>query len=510
MKIALACSGHIGHLNPMLAVARALVDLGHDVHFRSMEGVRAKIEGAGATFHNAVLTQPEYYAGRELAGPLGALEDVMNEHKLDSGSFLSQLRVYNIALEQQLPGAVRFLRELRPAVVVYDGIMTCRDLMFAAKVLKIPAVAVWSLAGPGAWVTHSAATMLPLTLAEADSLVANFTPHADAVERINRTYGLELCKGLPQPAGKVDTFDADAVLITTSADLQDPMTPELKSAYEKDGANFVYVGPLLTDGAGASESTDDEVVQRVRSARAQGRPVVLVSMGTLLVSDHQLNGWDGRSGGSSLTGSQLCRAAWGGTFDAFGSSSANEGALLVVSLGPRPKPLGDLAAPPNALCVSYVNQQRILEVGVDVFLTHGGQNSFTEAMMYATPVVVCPGFGDQVVNSNKAVTLGVGLKVDRPQGDCDQEGAVALKYRADVHQALLQVRAEQQSFVAAAKNCAARLRKTGGIPSAVRVVLSTAVGGGALEDIGLSARSPKGVSERAALPLQGAVAVAGA
>jgi len=502
MRVLLACSAHIGHLNPMLVVARALVRLGHDVHFRSMEVVRAKVVGTGAIFHDAVGSQPEFYAGRNLSGPLGALEDVMLQHGLDPTSFLSHLQVYNLVLEQQLPGAVRLVRQLRPEVVIYDAITTCRDIMFAAKILQTPAIGIWSLAGPGAWATHAVTTMLPLTLDDADGLVAGFAPAAAAVARVKQVYGLELCLGLPQPAGKVDTFNADAVLITTSADLQDPMTEDLARAYENDGTNFVYVGPLLADSASIPD--DDEIVLSVRSARAQGRAVILVSMGTLLVSDHKLNGWEGRSGGSSLTGCQLCHAAWGGAFDAFGSSSADEGALIIMSLGPQADPFGDLIVPPNAICATFVNQQRVLETGVDVFLTHGGQNSFTEAVTYCTPMVVCPGFGDQVVNSRKAVALGVGLKVDRPQGDSDSDGTVAVQYKEEVCRALRKVHTAP-SYLDTARECSSRLRATGGVPAAVSLVLSTAAGGRHQP-----AGSPKNEAHSFTFPLAGAVAVGGA
>ena len=57
----------------------------------------------------------------------------------------------------------------------------------------------------------------------------------------------------------------------------------------------------------------------------------------------------------------------------------------------------------------------LLRSGLDVFVTHGGQNSFTEALAHGAPLVVCPGFGDQETNGRKAVALGVGLQVARPR-----------------------------------------------------------------------------------------------
>jgi len=501
MRVVFACGAMVGHLNPMLALAKHLADIGHEVHFRSMPAARAKVEATGALYYDAVAQQPEFYEGRQLFGPLGALEDLMKEHGLDASSFLSHLCVRNIILEQQLPGSLRFLREVRPDVVVYDALVSCRDVMVAARLVGIPAVGVWSLAGPGAWLTHSAATMLPLTLDEAHRVVARFSPHAEATARLQETYGLDLCQGLPQPAGKMDTFDADVTLVTTCADLQDPLPEELASAYARDGIRFECVGPLLMDGASANgsgrcNSASCPGLLAVQQARASGRVVAFASMGTVVTSDHSLNGWLGRSGGSSLTGQQLCRAAWGGAFDAFGAASAEEGVLLVVSLGPQPDALGDLSVPPNAVCLPFVDQQRMLKAGVDVFLTHGGQNSFTEAMMLATPVVVCPGFGDQVVNSRKAEALSVGVRIDRPEGELDTDGAVARQYRADVRDALLRVRSEP-TFRHAASRCSDTLRKTGGLPRAVELVLRAGQRAGAPAAAGKPAPSMAGAVDSA-------------
>lgn len=473
MRVLFAFPSFHGHLNPSLPVAQSLVAKGHEVHYFSFEDVRDKIEKTSAIFHSAVSEQPEYYAGRHMNGPLGVLEGIFEELSLDATSFLSQLQTLNIALELQLPGAIRFLEELKPDVVVYDALVRSRDMQVAAKVLGIRAVGLLSIAGPGAWLGHSPATLLPLTLADADRLVASFEPHVQATERLNSTYGLSLAAGLPQPTGKLDMFGGNVVLVSTSVDLQDPLPAELQASYEDDGAVFSYVGPLLAEPSLTLEMLGpDPVLSQVRAARAAGRPIVLVSMGTLLVSNHKLNGWNGRSGGArSLSGREICQAAWGGAFDAFGSSTSNgDTTLILVSVGMQNNPLGDLSLPSNAICLQTLPQVEILQECVSVFLTHGGQNSFTEAMRYSTPVVICPGFGDQVVNGGKAISLGVGLKVDRPVVDAGDEARAALQYRCDVCSALREVHSDE-SFRAAAGRCADGLRATGGVPRAVELIL---------------------------------------
>merc|ERR1712151_729595 len=177
--------------------------------------------------------------------------------------------------------------------------------------------------------------------------------------------------------------------------------------------------------------------------------------------------------GRGLSGRELCQAAWQGAFDAFGAASADEGALLIVALGNRTDALDGMAPPPpNALCSMGLPQVDLLKLGIDTFVTHGGQNSFMEAMSQGTPVVVCPGFGDQIVNAQKAVALGVGLQVIRPDSEPGESAAeeAAARYRSDVKQALLEV-CGKPSYKEAALRCASGLEDAGGVRRAVEVIM---------------------------------------
>merc|ERR1712066_554246 len=153
--------------------------------------------------------------------------------------------------------------------------------------------------------------------------------------------------------------------------------------------------------------------------------------------------------GKGLSGRELCHGAWGGVFDALGRSSPEEGPLIVVGLGPQSASLGALELPANVVCATGVPQVDILKAGVNVFLTHGGQNSSTEALANGVPLVVCPGFGDQPVNAQKCEALGFGLQVARPEPELGSEAKAIAQYRADVALALLEVHS-QQSFGKAA------------------------------------------------------------
>jgi len=318
-------------------------------------------------------------------------------------------------------------------------------------------------------------------LGDFDRWLRQWQPNVEAVDRLNKLYGLSLRYGLHDAPAVLEGIEHSCLsLTTTSEDLQDPVGPELQQAYKTAyaGVTFATVGPLL-DREGTWKPTEancvlSDAVSRVRSARAQGRKIVLVSMGTVITSDFPTWGWKGRQVNSEgqvfgLTGRELCHAVWQATFDVFGSQSAEEGALIVVALGPQQDPLGDILVPPNAICAPSHPQVDVLAAGVDVFLTHGGQNSFTEALAHSTPVVVCPGLADQHVNARKAEQLGVGLKVERPYPLASEAAAVRKTYRTQVAQALREVSADPR-FRQAAEGCAQRLREAGGVPRAVELI----------------------------------------
>merc|ERR1712187_100712 len=116
-----------------------------------------------------------------------------------------------------------------------------------------------------------------------------------------------------------------------------------------------------------------------------------------------------------------------------------------------------------------MGQVDVLAAGVDVFLTHGGQNSFTEALSNSTPVVVCPGIADQHTNAAKAERLGVGLKVDRPYPLAIEAETVCANYRTKVAAALRDVFTDFR-FKQAATCCAQNLREAGGVKRAVELI----------------------------------------
>jgi len=484
-----------GHINPSLPVARALVAAGHDVHYLSREQMRQAIEDTGARFHSDVEQEPELYSGRELSfAPSLVLK---REHDLEEKTFTEiRASLQVAALELAMPGCLRWLQQVRADAIFYDPLVNL-EAPYAGAVLGIPSVALLTLAGPGAYtkVIEALLEVSGCTHKDLLSIVDSYQPHLAAVSRMNRDYGLGLqARDGYAPLGHMPQLRySAATVITTSQDLQDPIPAAMEQAYHKDGVRFEAVGPLLDvegscraaghkqeeDGSGHAEaaSSQTQIMFALRAATAAGRPVVLVSMGTMITGDSAV-GWharDATTDGSQrgLSGRELCQSAWGGAFDAFGCAEPQQGPLLLVALGPQPDALGTLEVPANCFAVPSLPQVDILKAGVNVFLTHGGQNSFTEALATGVPLVVCPGFGDQLQNAGKAESLGVGLQVPRPHPEADAIASAAVKYRADVAQALTDV-CSRQSFAVAVAGCRERLRQAGGVPRVVELMLEVA------------------------------------
>ena len=526
-----------GDVNPSFPIARQLVARGHHVHYLCFSQFRDAIEDTGATFHDAASAEPELYATRT-PGPFGAMQALTQEtpDAQGGGEYFARVALANVQLELQLPGVLRWLAEVRPAAVVYDPVIS-REAAVAAKLLDIPAVALLAFAGPAAWADTVASKLRTerKSAAEMQSEAAECAANVAATDRINAWCGLGLkpryCNGELEPIPKL-------TLVTTTRALAAPASAELQAAHAAAGAREVYVGPLLdVEGAlraggfktgaapaaapaaaSAKVSTfvttkkkfdayvlwpppqfepplkkhelihqaiklneqkpavEDDVMVRVHAARAAGRRVVLASMGTVATGDHPTLGWRGtpRAGGG-LTGAALCRAAWGGMFDAVGGDDGGESPLLVVVLGPQKDPLGDLPLPPNAVCAPNVPLVDILRAGVAAFLTHGGQNSFMEALSQETPLLVCPTAGDQFDNARLAARLGIGLWADRPDPDAGGEAAAAAAYRAEVAAKLTQLVADEGGgFKRAVQAQAASLASAGGVPRAAEVVLAAA------------------------------------
>jgi UDP:flavonoid glycosyltransferase YjiC (YdhE family) len=80
----------------------------------------------------------------------------------------------------------------------------------------------------------------------------------------------------------------------------------------------------------------------------------------------------------------------------------------IVSKGPR---ADDLDLPDTMWGKARVPQTSIIPL-VDLVITHGGNNTTTEAFHFGKPMVVLPLFWDQYDNAQRVQELGFGVRLD--------------------------------------------------------------------------------------------------
>lgn len=70
--------------------------------------------------------------------------------------------------------------------------------------------------------------------------------------------------------------------------------------------------------------------------------------------------------------------------------------------------------PNNFKVYNYVPQLEVLK-HTDVFVTHGGMNSSSEALYYGVPLVVVPVTGDQPLVAKRVAEVGAGIRLNRKE-----------------------------------------------------------------------------------------------
>lgn len=80
-------------------------------------------------------------------------------------------------------------------MVVYDPLLVSRAAPLAARVLRVRAVGLLTLAGPGAMKDHGPA-LLPGSLEAAEEELRAYAPHLEATKELNERYGLQLKVGV--------------------------------------------------------------------------------------------------------------------------------------------------------------------------------------------------------------------------------------------------------------------------------------------------------------------------
>ena len=92
---------------------------------------------------------------------------------------------------------------------------------------------------------------------------------------------------------------------------------------------------------------------------------------------------------------------------------------FVVSLGPR----ADRLHLPDGMVGAGMLPQTSIVPQVDIVITHGGNNTVTEALHFGKPMVVLPVFWDQYDNAQRMSELGYGVRLPTYEVTGEQLGS---------------------------------------------------------------------------------------
>jgi UDP:flavonoid glycosyltransferase YjiC (YdhE family) len=375
----ICCTPVHGHVQPLLAVSRFLVERGHRVRFLTGARYRQAVESTGATYL-ALPTEADYddsnmdaaFPGRVgLTGPAGIRYDLEHifiapaPHQVAAvDAALAAEPSDALLVESMFIGALPLLhrpRASRPPIVNLGIVplgLTSRDTApFGLGVLPKPGAA-----------GRIRNRMLRLV---AERII--FAPLHKAASRLVRE--------LEDQAPRAFVLDwpslADAVVQFTVERFEYPRS-DLPTPVH-------FVGPMArgTAAAGAAELPE-------WWADLDGsRPVVHVTQGTVANQDT------------------------GALIEPTLAALAHEPVLVVVSTGGRA--VDDLVLPANARAASYLPYDRLLPL-TDVLVTNGGYGGVHYAMENGVPLVVAGLTEDKTEVSARVEWSGVGinLRSDRP------------------------------------------------------------------------------------------------
>jgi UDP:flavonoid glycosyltransferase YjiC (YdhE family) len=185
------------------------------------------------------------------------------------------------------------------------------------------------------------------------------------------------------PAGETSYFD----VLAPDLFLQ-PTIPELEYPRSDLPPQVRFVGPLVPPNAGTGELP--AWWPDVEAAKAAGRPIILVTQGTMATNPKEL----------------IAPAL---------EALANEDVLVVATTGATEEQLG-FAPPKNARLAAYVPYQALLP-HTAVMVTNGGYGGVQMALAHAVPMVVAGGSEEKPEIAARVAWAGVGvdLRTGRPR-----------------------------------------------------------------------------------------------
>ena len=324
-----------GHTNPTIEVVRALTQRGHRVRYYSFEPFRARIEDAGAEFVSCD----------------DALPPAPGDLDRRMGRDFSLLMEMVIGVTAQLhPRMEEEMRTFRPDCIVSDSICIWGKLF--AKRFDVPLVVSTTTFA----FNRYTAKLMKQSLRDVLLMVTG-------MPRVMKQLGTLEALGY-EPKGVIELLQNDNetdTIVYTSRKFQ----PRAETFSDR----YAFVGP--------------SVVPTVRDETRKERPLVYVSLGTVLNRNQDFY--------------RACIAAL---------RQVNCDAVLSVGPDTDIGALGQL--PEHIKVYPRVNQMEVL-AHTDAFITHCGMNSVMESLYMGVPMALFPQHPEERAVANRVAELGAGV-----------------------------------------------------------------------------------------------------
>ncbi|WP_440119401.1 macrolide family glycosyltransferase [Paenibacillus sp. QZ-Y1] len=343
-----------GHVNPSLGLVTQLIDSGEEVVYVCTEEYRSRIEQTGARLITYPFPQDAF-----------SHDPVLKPQEYKHAYQFIYMMVGGV-IRRMIPEVLRVIENQKFDYMIFDSLMGWGGTILAEK-LGIPAVcSIASFAfvdplGAGEGMNEKEKKMdmdtkelYEATMKITRELAQEFQVSIPAIEEI------------PAHAGRLK-------LVYTSRYFQ----PQA----EKLDPSFIFTGPSIIPRQDAPNFSFELLRQRYQQT-------VYIAMGTIL--------------NKNLDFYQLC-------FEAFGDLPVN----VVLSSGRYTDmvPLAD-RIPSNFIVMPYIAQLEMLQ-HTDVFITHAGMNSTSEALYYNVPLVMIPLTSDQPLVAKRVQELGAGITLNK-------------------------------------------------------------------------------------------------
>ena len=347
MRILWFCIPAHGHTNPTLDVVRELVRRGHAIRYYSFEEFREKIEDTGACFVScdAFLTPLDRESERRMRR--------VSTTEMSVRSFETTAR-----MDGMLTGEIA---SFRPDLIVSDS--ACFWGKLAAMKHGLPMVC--------------STTTFAFNCDSARYMKSSFRETADILLGLPRV--MRAMQAL-RPLGYAVKSPLDIVQNTNDTDTIVYTSERFQPCAESfDKAHYRFVGPS---------------VKAVAPAQKQGRPLVYVSLGTVINDRPDFY--------------RHCIEAVRG-----------ENLELLISCGRAFDRASLGVLPENVTAKDYVNQMKVL-ARASLFLTHCGMNSASEGLYMGVPELLFPLTGEQQAVARRVLEMGAG-RLLTPQEASDPE-----------------------------------------------------------------------------------------